>query len=211
MIKAITRKRSRAFLPSPLPPPKTLAHSHASAYFSLFYYFKRLRLTPFITEHCSRQSCNRVRLFRHLGTKQSLVSISESDVILGGIIQHSESSLICHLYHICSHTHPWFILSCFITLLIFHPAISPHDAFDFHYVWEVNLTWPHICLLFMLLAVWTSSLYHRKDKEWKISRRAQGRVESSVSMCVLRKSNSQVCKLLKDIPDLQMTLFLNYL
>lgn len=77
------------FPPPPLPPAKTLAHSHASAYFSLFYYFKRLRLTPFITEHCSHQSCNRVKLFRHLGIQQSLVSISESDVIQGGIIQHS--------------------------------------------------------------------------------------------------------------------------
>lgn len=66
-------------------------------------------------------------------------------------------------------------------------------------------------LLFMLFAIWTSSVYHRKDKEWNISRRAQGRVEISVAMCVLRNNNSQVCKLLKDILDLQLTLFLNYL
>ena len=107
--------------PSPLCPLLELWHTamHRPT-FLCFITSKGLRLTPFITEHCSRQSCNRVKLFRHLGIQQSTVSISTSDVIQGGIIQHSESSLICDLCHICAHTHPWLNSSCFITLLIFH-------------------------------------------------------------------------------------------
>lgn len=73
-------------LPSP-PLCPLLKLWHAATHRPTFLCFitsKGLRLAPFITEHCSRQSCNRVRLFRRLGTKQSLVSISESDVIQGG-------------------------------------------------------------------------------------------------------------------------------
>lgn len=36
-------------------------------------------------------------------------------------------------------------------------------------------------------------------------------IQKGSGQAVLRKRNAQVCKLLKDIPDLQMTLFLNYL
>ncbi len=126
------------------------------------------------------------------------------------------------MYHICPHTHPWLILSRFIILLIFHLTqpiwtyhhklalwcgIPLYNAFVFHSVWEVTLIWVHIFVLFMLLSVLKSSYYHRKDKEWKISRRAQGRVDSSVLMFVTQ-NNSQVSKLLKTyILNLQMTYF----
>lgn len=36
-------------------------------------------------------------------------------------------------------------------------------------------------------------------------------IQKGSGQAALRKRNSQVCKLLQDIPDLQMTLFLNYL
>lgn len=119
MIKVITLEWSCAFFypsvaphpPPCLPPAKTLAQGHVSPRFSLFYYFKRVRLTPFITEHCSCQSCNRVKLFRHLGIEQSPTRISKPDVIQGGIIPSCDSSLICDLDPICTHMYLWLIPS----------------------------------------------------------------------------------------------------
>lgn len=121
MIKVITLERSCAFFhpsvpprsPPCLPPAKTLAHGHVSPRFSLFYYFKRARPTPFITEHCSCQSCNRVKLFRHSGIEQSPTRISKPDVIQGGIIPSCDSSLICDLDPICTHMYLWLIPSWF--------------------------------------------------------------------------------------------------
>lgn len=58
----------------------------------------------------------------------------------------------------------------------------------------------------MLLAVLKSSYYHRQDKEWKISKRAQGRVESSLLICLLHKITAWCLNSLWHITNLQMTL-----
>lgn len=140
-----------------------------------------------------------------------MASISKSDVLQWGIIQHPQSrlwSVICT------------ISAVFPNLLIFHLTqlvwtyhhklalwcgISLANTYVFNSVWEVTLIWAHIYLLFMLICVLKSSFFHKKDKEWKISIRAQGRVER----CLLCIITAGCLNFWRHIHSIQINLFLN--